>query len=69
MAKQKDNPLYRGTINAARALLKKHDGINDPNMDDATIEKAAKVKGHWRSATSAAKQAYKAGDNKYGYKA
>ena len=57
----KTNPtdeLYKKRINAARQLLKKS-GINSPNLSDAEIEKAAKVKDVWNQAGSQAKQAIK----------
>ena len=53
--------IYKARINAARALLKKQ-GINDPNLTDAEVEKAAKVKDVWSQSGSQAKQAIKKGD-------
>lgn len=60
----KTNPpdeLYKRRINAARQLLKKS-GVNNPNLSDAEVEKAAKVKDVWSQAGSQAKQAIKKQD-------
>ena len=59
--------IYKSRINAARKLLKKQ-GVNNPNLTDAEVEKAAKVKKLWSEAGSMAKQALKTGDTEsYGF--
>ena len=65
--KGKNDGVKKATANAARQLLKEYDGINDPNMTDAEVLKAAKVKNVYGEARSLAKQAYKAGDRDYGF--
>ncbi len=63
--KGKKNNVKKATVNAARQLLKEHHGINDPNMTDAQVLQAARVKDVYGEASSLAKQAYKerGGDN------
>ena len=58
--------IYKKRINAARQLLKDA-GVNNPNLSDEEIEKAAKVKKVWAQAGSQAKQAMKESDKNYGY--
>ena len=58
--------LYKKRINAARQLLKDA-GVNNPNLSDEEVEKAAKVKNVWGQAGTQAKQAMKATDKNYGY--
>ena len=65
--KGKNDGVKKATANAARQLLKEYDGINDPNMTDAEVLKAAKVKNVYGEAQSLAKQAYKAGDRDYAF--
>lgn len=58
--------LYKKRINAARQLLKDA-GVNNPNLSDEEVEKAAKVKNVWAQAGTQAKQAMKKTDKNYGY--
>lgn len=51
--------LYLSRISAARNLLKKHGGVNNPNLTDAQVESAAKIKKLWDEAGSMAKQSFK----------
>jgi len=58
--------IKKGTVNAARAMLKDI-GINDPNMSDADILKSAKIKGFLTESRSQAIEAYKKQSGKQGF--
>ena len=66
--KGKKNNIKKATVNAARELLKDF-GINDPNLSDAEVLNAAKVKNVYEEASSKAKRAASGGEDKYGYSA
>ena len=57
--------LDKRTVNAARELLKKSGGVNNPNLTDKEVIKAAKVKGYYAEARSGAKQGLRSGENNY----
>ena len=63
----KKKNIKKGTINAARQMLKDSTGINNPNLSDAEVIRAAKTKGIYQEASSQAKRAAAGGDTKYGY--
>lgn len=63
----KKKNIRKGTINAARQMLKDSTGINNPNLSDAEVIRAAKTKGIYQEASSQAKRAAAGGDTKYGY--
>ena len=58
--------IKKGTVNAARAMLKDI-GVNDPNMSDADVLKSAKIKGFLTSARNQAIEAYKKQSGKQGF--
>ncbi len=58
--------LDKKTVNSARQMLKKS-GINDPNLTDAQVIKAAKGKGVYADARSEAKQGLKQSAKSYEY--
>lgn len=66
--KGKKKNIKKGTVNAARELLKEQ-GVNNPNLSDAEVLNAAKVKNVYKEASSRAKRAAGGGDSKYGYSA
>ena len=58
--------LAKQTVNSARQMLKKS-GVNDPNLTDAQVIKAAKGKGVYADARSEAKQGLKQSVKSYEY--
>ena len=58
--------LEKKTVNSARQMLKKS-GVNDPNLTDAQVLKAAKGKGLYADARSEAKQGLKQSVKSYEY--
>ena len=58
--------IKKGTVNAARAMLKDI-GVNDPNMSDADVLKSAKIKGFLTESRSQAIEAYKKQSGKQGF--
>lgn len=63
----KKKNIQKGTVNAARQLLKDSTSINNPNLSDAEVIRAAKVKGVWSEASSRAKRAAAGGATNYDY--
>jgi len=63
----KKTNLAKATVNAARQLLQDSTSINNPNLTDAEVIKAAKVKGVYNQASSQAKRAAAGGEKAYGY--
>ena len=63
--KGKKKNIKKATVNAARQLLKE-EGIDNPNLSDAEVLNAAKVKNVYGEASSKAKRSM--GKN-YGYEA
>jgi len=63
--KGKKKDIKKATVNAARELLKS-EGIDDPNLSDAEVLNAARVKNVYKEASSKAKRSM--GKN-YGWKA
>jgi|TARA_R100000479_G_scaffold175136_2_gene125284 hypothetical protein len=64
---KKNKSIQKGTVNAARQMLKDSTGINNPNLSDADIIKAAKAKGVYGAASSQAKRAAGKGSTNYDY--
>lgn len=58
--------LEKKTVNSARQMLKKS-GVNNPNLTDAEVIKAAKGKGVYASARSEAKQGLRISTSSYEY--
>jgi hypothetical protein len=58
--------LEKKTVNSARQMLKKS-GVNNPNLTDAEVIKAAKGKGVYASARSEAKQGLRKSASSYEY--
>jgi hypothetical protein len=58
--------LEKKTVNSARQMLKKS-GVNDPNLTDTQVIKAAKGKGLYADARSEAKQGLKQSTESYEY--
>ncbi len=58
--------LEKKTVNSARQMLKKS-GINNPNLTDAEVIKAAKGKGVYAEARSEAKQGLRQSTTSYEY--
>lgn len=63
----KNKNIAKGTVNAARQLLSDTAGINNPNLSDSEVIRAAKVKGVYNQASSQAKRAVASGENNYAY--
>lgn len=63
----KNKNIAKGTVNAARQLLSDTAGINNPNLSDNEVIRAAKVKGVYGQASSQAKRAAAGGENNYAY--
>ena len=63
----KKKNIQKGTINAARQMLKDSTSINNPNLSDAEVIRAAKAKGIYQEASSKAKRAAGKGAKNYDY--
>lgn len=63
----KKKNIQKGTINAARQMLKDSTSINNPNLSDAEVIRAAKAKGIYGAASSQAKRAAGKGSTNYDY--
>ena len=63
----KKKSIQKGTINAARQMLKDSTSINNPNLSDAEVIRAAKAKGIYQEASSKAKRAAGKGAKNYDY--
>jgi len=63
----KKKNIQKGTVNAARQILKDSTSINNPNLSDAEVIRAAKAKGVYQEASSRAKRAAAGGSANYDY--
>lgn len=63
----KKKNIRKGTVNAARQLLKDV-GVNNPNLSDDEVLNAAKVKKVYKEARSQALKGYREDSTRYGFK-
>jgi len=63
----KKKNIRKGTVNAARQLLKDV-GVNNPNLSDKEVLNAAKVKKVYEEARSQALSGYREDSTRYGFK-
>ena len=63
----KKKNIRKGTVNAARQLLKDV-GVNNPNLSDKEVLNAAKVKKVYGEARSQALSGYREDSTRYGFK-